>query len=140
MTRILTFLVALLPVAAFAQDTQTEKEAARDVLRKMAALEQSLDVPGLVARVTAPNADRDQIVARVKELMDKELLAMGDDIATHPEIEEKPASSVRTVRSRTRAIAAIWMSTSWVGRPVRRNSALIFPNSIAAEELNGQRR
>ena len=98
MTRILTFLVALLPVAAFAQDTQTEKEAARDVLKKMAALEQSLDVPGLVARLTAPNADRDQIVARVKELMDKELLAMGDDIATHPEIgfEEKRSVSKLT--------------------------------------------
>ena len=94
MTRILTFLVALLPVAAFAQDTQTEKEAARDVLKKMAALEQSLDVPGLVARVTAPNADRDQIVARVKELMDKELLAMGDDIATHPEIGFEETRSV----------------------------------------------
>ena len=94
MTRILTFLVALLPVAAFAQDTQTEKEAARDVLKKMAALEQSLDVPGLVARLTAPNADRDQIVARVKELMDKELLAMGDDIATHPEIGFEETRSV----------------------------------------------
>src|SRR5947207_10992626 len=91
MTRILTFLVALLPVAAFAQDTQTEKEAARDVMKKMAALEQSLDVPAIVARLTGPNAERDQVVARVKELMDKELLAMADDIATHPEIgfEEK---------------------------------------------------
>src|SRR5438067_7455007 len=94
MTRILTFLVALLPVAAFAQDTQTEKEAARDVLKKVAGLEQSLDVPGLVARLTAPNADRDQIVARVKELMDKELLAMGDDIATHPEIGFEETRSV----------------------------------------------
>src|SRR5436190_13622949 len=82
----------------FAQDTPTEKEAARDVLKKMSALEQSLDVPGLVARLTAPNADRDQIVARVKELMDKELLAMGDDIATHPEIgfEEKRSVSKLT--------------------------------------------
>src|SRR5213593_128320 len=52
----------------------------------MAALEQSLDVPGFAARVHAPNPDRDQVVARVRELMDKELLAMADDIATHPEI------------------------------------------------------
>src|SRR5206468_8641348 len=75
----------------FAQDTPTEKEAARDVLKKMSALEQSLDVPGIVARLTGPNADRDQVVARAKELMDKELLALADDIATHPEIgfEEK---------------------------------------------------
>src|ERR1044071_9899202 len=72
--------------AASAQETPTEREAARDVLKKMAALEQSIDVPSFVARVNVPNADRDQVVARVKELMDKELLAMADDIATHPEI------------------------------------------------------
>jgi amidohydrolase len=71
---------------ARAQETPTEREAARDVLKKMAALEQSLDIPNLVARVASPNPDRDQVVARVKELMDKELLAMADDIATHPEI------------------------------------------------------
>ncbi|MBZ5558288.1 MAG: peptidase dimerization domain-containing protein [Acidobacteriia bacterium] len=74
-----------------AQDTQTEKEAARDVLKKMDALEKSLDVPALVARLTGPNAARDQVVARAKQLMDTELLALADDIATHPEIgfEEK---------------------------------------------------
>jgi len=77
--------------SALAQDTPTEKDAARDVLRKMAALEQSLDIPAIVSRLTAPNADRDQVVARARELMDKELLALADDIATHPEIgfEEK---------------------------------------------------
>jgi amidohydrolase len=81
----------LIPAAAHAQETPTERDAARDVLKKMAALEQSLDVPAIVAKLTAPNADRDQVVARAKELMDKELLALADDIATHPEIgfEEK---------------------------------------------------
>jgi metal-dependent amidase/aminoacylase/carboxypeptidase family protein len=86
-------LVAALGLCApaLAQDTPTEKEAARDVLKKMAALEQSLDVPGTVARLTGANPERDAVVARAKELMDKELLAMADDIATHPEIgfEEK---------------------------------------------------
>jgi amidohydrolase len=83
------FLLA--PAALLAQDTPTEKEAARDVLKKMSALEQSLDVPALVTRLTGPNAARDQVVARAKELMDKELLTLSDDIATHPEIgfEEK---------------------------------------------------
>lgn len=69
-----------------AQETPTERDAARAVLQKMAALERSLDVPALVARLTAANAERDRVIARVKELMDKELLAMADDIATHPEI------------------------------------------------------
>jgi amidohydrolase len=88
----------LSPAAVFAQDTPTEKGAARDVLKKMSALEQSLDVPALVTRLTGPNAARDQVVARAKELMDKELLPMADDIATHPEIgfEEKRSVSKLT--------------------------------------------
>jgi amidohydrolase len=87
----LVFIILLIARPSRAQDTPTEREAARDVLRKMGALEQSLDVPAIVARLTGANADRDQVVARAKELMDKELLALADDIATHPEIgfEEK---------------------------------------------------
>jgi amidohydrolase len=84
----------LTPAIAHAQETPTERDAAREVLKKMAALEQSLDVPAFVARVAAPNADRDQVVARVKELMDKELLALADDIATHPEIGFEERRSV----------------------------------------------
>src|SRR5262249_6490707 len=85
-------------ISALAQDTPTEKEAARDVLKKMTALEQALDVPAMVARLTGPNAERDKVVARAKELLDKELLALADDIATHPEIgfEEKRSVSKLT--------------------------------------------
>src|SRR5258708_7022988 len=86
------FLVT--PLALFAQDTPTEKDAARDVLKKMAALEQSLDVPALVTRLTGANAARDQVVARAKELIDKELLVLADDIATHPEIRFEAKRSV----------------------------------------------
>ena len=90
------FAIALLSFAvhAFAQDTDTEKAAARDVLRKMNDLEQSLDIPGMVTRLTGPNAERDAVVARAKELMDKDLLAMADDIATHPEIGFEERRSV----------------------------------------------
>ena len=92
MRRILIALLFLCCAApTFAQDTDTERAAARDVLKKMNDLEQSLDIPGMVAKLTGPNAERDAVVARAKDLMDKELLAMADDIATHPEIgfEEK---------------------------------------------------
>ncbi len=84
--------------AARAQETPTERDAARDVLKKMSALEQSLDVAGLVSRLTGANAERDRVVARAKELIDKELLALADDIATHPEIgfEEKRSVSKLT--------------------------------------------
>jgi amidohydrolase len=97
--RFFAVLIALvLPAVALAQDTPTEKEAARDVLKKMAALEQSLDVPAIAVRLTGPNAERDQVIARAKELMDQELLALADDIATHPEIgfEEKRSVSKLT--------------------------------------------
>src|SRR5262249_32846563 len=91
-------LVAVaLPLRAAAQETDTEKTAARDVLRKMAELEQSLDVPGLVAKLTGPDARRDVVVARAKALMDTELLAMADDIATDPETGFEEKRSVGTL-------------------------------------------
>jgi len=84
--RLTLVLILLVSVPLAAQETPTEREAARDVLEKMAALERSLDVPALVARLTGANEARDAVVARARELMDKELLALADDIATHPEI------------------------------------------------------
>src|SRR5438067_1772620 len=79
------FLWASSLVAA-AQETPTEREAARGVLQKMADLERSLDIPALVQRLTGPNPQRDQVVSRARQLMDTELLAMSDDITRHPEI------------------------------------------------------
>jgi amidohydrolase len=78
--------LTLLAVSAFAQETPTEREAARAVLQKMDTLEKSLDVPGWVAKLSAPDAARDAVTARARQLMDTELLAMGDDITRHPEI------------------------------------------------------
>src|SRR4029079_10454007 len=67
-----------------------------DVLKKMSALEQSLDIDGWVKKLPGtPNQARDQVVARAKELMDKELMAMADDIATHPEIGFEETRSVQ---------------------------------------------
>jgi amidohydrolase len=89
----LTFLAA---PTLFAQETETEKQAARDVLKKMADLEESLQVPRWVEKLAqTPNPARDQVVARAKDLMDKELLAMADDIATHPEIGFEETRSIQ---------------------------------------------
>ena len=85
----------ILPPPTLAQETPTEREAAREVLRKMAALEQSLDVPALVTKLTGANPARDQVVTRARELMDRELLAMGDDITRHPEIGFEETRSVK---------------------------------------------
>ena len=79
-------LLSILSGAGVAQETPTEREAARDVLRKLDDLERSLQVPKLVAKLTAPNPARDQVTARARELMDRELLALSDDITRNPEI------------------------------------------------------
>ena len=84
----------LLAASLYAQETPTERDAARDVLKKMDVLEKSLEVDQWVAHFSAPDAARDQVTARAKELMDSELLAMGDDITRHPEIGFQETRSV----------------------------------------------
>src|SRR5271167_955188 len=84
----------LLLAATLVQDTPTEREAAHDVIRKMDDLEKSLDVPSLIAKMTAPNAVREQAAARARELMQKELLALADDITKHPEIGFEETRSI----------------------------------------------
>jgi amidohydrolase len=88
--------ILLCTLAAHAQETPTERDAAKDVLKKMAALEQSVNIPGWVSKLAdTANPARDHVAARAKELMDKELLAMADDIATHPEIGFKETRAVQ---------------------------------------------
>jgi amidohydrolase len=91
-------LSLLLAAPLAAQETPTEREAASDVVRKLDSLERSLQLPALVAKLTGPNAARDAVAARAKQLMDTELLALGDDITRHPEIgfEEKRSVQVLT--------------------------------------------
>jgi amidohydrolase len=91
-------IAVLVSTTALAQETPTERVAARDVVHKLDSLQRSLDLPALVARLTGPNAARDQVVARATELMDTDLLALGDDITRHPEVgfEEKRSVQVLT--------------------------------------------
>ncbi len=86
--------IAAIAATAFAQETPTEREAAKSVLRQMSELELSLDVPTIVERLTVSNPARDQVAARAKELMDKELMAVADDITRHPEIGFEETRSI----------------------------------------------
>lgn len=95
MTMIAVLALAAIASPALAQETPTEREAAREVLRKMDALERSLDVPALVARLSAASPGRDAVVTRARQLMDTELLALSDDICTHPEVGHKETRSVQ---------------------------------------------
>jgi len=78
-----------------AQETPTEREAAKGVLQKLDALEHSLDVPATVTKLTAPNPAREAVVARAKALMQSELFALGDDITKHPEIGFQERESIK---------------------------------------------
>jgi amidohydrolase len=93
LTLILSIILFSSPLRA--QQSETEKVAAGDVLKKMVTLEDSLNVPLWVNQlVYTRNPLRDQVVARAKELMDQELLAMADDIASNPEIGFQETRSV----------------------------------------------
>jgi amidohydrolase len=85
---------------AEAQDTPTERAAAKDVIAKLSTLENSLDIKALVAQLTAPNAERDKVVARAKQLMDTEMLALGDQITRDPEIGFKEERAVHILTER----------------------------------------
>lgn len=115
--------LTLVPFLALsAQDTPTERTAAKDVLRKMSELQQQLAVPAMVARLTAPNDVRDQVAARAKELMETELLAMSDDITRHPEVGWKEERSVRLLTDYLKAhgfdvqVGVAGLSTAFVAR------------------------
>jgi len=84
----------LAAASAPAQETATEREAARGVIEKLDALERSLDVPRLVSRLTAPNPARDRVAARARQLMERELLAMSDSITRNPEVGFEERRSV----------------------------------------------
>ena len=86
--------LAILATVVCAQETPTERDAARGVIAKMNDLEKSLAVEKWVARFSAGDADRDRVTARARQLMDSELLAMGDDITRHPEIGFQETRSV----------------------------------------------
>ena len=76
----------LAALACRAQETPNEREAARDIVKQINALGPSLGVPAMVAKLTAADKGRDDVLARVKQLMQSELLPMSDWITHHPEI------------------------------------------------------
>ena len=105
-----------------AQETPTERSAASDVVKRLSTLQQSLDVPSLVTRLTGANSVRDAIADRAKELMQTELLAMADDLTRHPEIGFKEERSVKVLTDYLTAhdfdvtIGAAGLTTAFVAR------------------------
>src|SRR5512146_1191468 len=96
-------VAVVLSVTLAAQETPTERQAASEILKKIDALQKTVDVAGWVTRLTAPNPQRDQVVANARKLMDTELIAMGDDITRNPEIGFKETRSVKILTDYLRA-------------------------------------
>lgn len=120
-------VVGMMPQWAAAQETPTEREAAREVLQRMSALQKQLDVPAMVAKYTAANGARDKVAARTKALMTTELLALSDDICTHPEVGYKETRSVQklaealTKHGFTVQVGAGGLDTAFVARYAKNN-------------------
>ena len=94
-------LVALsLAQLALSQETPTERQAAKDVVARLNAFEKSLNIDQLVAKITAPNVDRDKVVKRARQLMDTEMIQLGDQITRDPEIGFKEDRAVKVLMER----------------------------------------
>src|SRR5437868_4102360 len=88
-------LVLIAPRLSTAQETPTERDAARSVVQKLDQLQRSLDVNALVAHLTGPSAARDAGAMRAQQLMDAELLALSDDMTRRAEIGFERTRSVQ---------------------------------------------
>src|ERR1041385_7120984 len=71
-------IFSLFAIPCFSQETPTEREAARDVVKQIGALSQSLGVQSMVAKLSGTDQGRDEVIARVKQLMQSELQPMSD--------------------------------------------------------------
>jgi hypothetical protein len=80
-------LFGALPFNLAAQTTPTEREAARDVVRQIDALQTRIAPTDMAQRlVAAGGSDRDRILQRVEQLWSFELRALSDHIGRNPEV------------------------------------------------------
>jgi amidohydrolase len=77
-----------------AQETPTERDSARGVIKQIGELSQSLGVPSMVAKLTGPDKGRAEVIDRVKQLMQTDLLPLSDWITQHPEIGFQESQAV----------------------------------------------
>jgi amidohydrolase len=93
----------LMASGAAGQETQTEREAGREVVKQIQELSQTLGVPAMVAKLTVADKGRDEVVGRVAQLMKSDLLPLSDWITQHPEIGFQETQSVAKLTAYLRA-------------------------------------
>jgi hypothetical protein len=97
-------LLVALPAAPLAQSTDTEREAARDIVRRIDELQTRLAPATQAKRLVAANvADRRRILQRVDELWTAQLGALSDHIGKTPEVGFKEFRAVDTLTKVLRA-------------------------------------
>lgn len=89
--------------SALAQETPTERNAARSMMNQIEELSGSQSVSSMVAKLSAPDKGRDEVIARVKQLMQTDLLPMSDWITQHPEIGFQETQAVAKLTSYLKA-------------------------------------
>ncbi len=115
--------ILLLTATAAGQETPTERSAAADVIKRMNELESfAATAPTWSKRLSAPDKRRDAVMARAKELMNKELLAMADDITKHPEVGWHETRSVKILTDYLPRTVSPW-SKAWPECPPRSSRA-----------------
>jgi len=120
-------VILVLAISGMAQETPTERDAARSIVKQIEDLSSSLSVSSMVTKLSAPNKGRDEVIARVKQLMQTDLLPMSDWITQHPEIGFQETQAVAKLtsylqahdfdvifhlRSREQAQGSMWTSAS----------------------------
>lgn len=146
--RLARLLAALLVTTSGlqAQETPTQREAAREVIARMATLQREVDAAAWAARLTAPNAARDAVAARARELMDTELLALSDDITRHPEIGFKETRSVRLLTDYLKkhefevTMGSGGLETAFVARYRKNNGKPVLGVIVEYDALRGTER
>lgn len=103
-----TFLTSVLVVTTAlglpAQTTETERQAAANVLRQIDSLQAKIN-PGAQAQrlISAGGADRDRLLERVEQLWTTQFRSLSDHIGKNPEVGFKEFKSVDTLTRVLRA-------------------------------------
>jgi amidohydrolase len=124
MRRLMVMATAVLLGAGLcgAQETPTEREAAREIVKQIQEAGQALNVPQLVGKLTAADKGREEVTARVTQLWQSELQPMSDWITQHPEIGFQETQAVEKLTAYLKAhdfevtANAAGMPTAFVAR------------------------
>jgi amidohydrolase len=98
MSRLTLLVLLLLTTDVAAQTTDTERVAARDVIRQIDALQARLQpTRNAELMVARKDADRDRLIARVEEIWRGDMVRLSDWIGRNPEVGWKEFKAVDTL-------------------------------------------